>query len=196
MTDVTTLPQIADADMPLAFAYVWLPGINGGPASQWKIPLPSLGSGGGGTGQITVKEGGVQVSAAVTALNFNGLDAEVVNGQANITAPAPFDNTQNDARLDALESNPGGSGTAVGQEWTLNWNLDSVVHIAARVAMTISQGNPKIGTGSLTYAKSTSAAPGTFAPTSLPATLEVGAWLQVTAADVSGFCATNLIRTA
>jgi hypothetical protein len=62
--------------------------------------------------------------------------------------------------------------------------------------MTISQGNAQIGTGTLAYAKSTSGAPDTFSATTLPATLQAGAWLKVTASAVTGFVATHLVRTA
>lgn len=85
---------------------------------------------------------------------------------------------------------------AVRDEWTPNFNDDGDVYIPARVAMTVGQGNAKIGTGTLTFAKSTNAAPSTFSSTTLPATLEAGAWLKVTAASVSGFVATHLKRTA
>jgi hypothetical protein len=82
------------------------------------------------------------------------------------------------------------------QEWAPNFTADGSVYIPADEAMTISQGNAAIGTGTLTYEKSTNAAPGTFASTTLPATLEAGAWLRVIATGVSGFRATHLVRTA
>jgi hypothetical protein len=81
-------------------------------------------------------------------------------------------------------------------EWTPNFAADGVVYIPAAEAMTIGQGNGAIGTGTLVFTKSTAAAPGTFAATSLPATLEAGAWLKVAAAGVSGFVATHLKRVA
>jgi hypothetical protein len=62
--------------------------------------------------------------------------------------------------------------------------------------MTVDQGNAAIGTGALAYSKSTAAAPSTFTSTSLPATLEAGAWLKVSASSVTGFVATHLKRTA
>jgi hypothetical protein len=82
------------------------------------------------------------------------------------------------------------------QEWAPNFTADGSVYIPADEAMTISQGNAAIGTGALTYEKSTNAAPGTFSSTTLPATLEAGAWLRVIATGVSGFRATHLVRTA
>jgi hypothetical protein len=82
------------------------------------------------------------------------------------------------------------------QEWAPNFTADGSVYIPADEAMTISQGNAEIGTGTLTYEKSTNAAPGTFSSTTLPATLEAGAWLRVIATGVSGFRATHLVRTA
>ena len=87
-------------------------------------------------------------------------------------------------------------GTSTTQEWAPNFTAAADMYIPATVAMTIGQGNAKIGTGTLAYAKSTNAAPSTFASTTLPATLEAGAWLKVTASAVTGFVATHLVRTA
>lgn len=85
---------------------------------------------------------------------------------------------------------------AVSGEWVPNFTAAGDVYIAADTAMTISQGNAAIGIGTLAYEKSTNAAPGTFSSTTLPATLEAGAWLKVTASAVTGFVATHLKRTA
>jgi hypothetical protein len=81
------------------------------------------------------------------------------------------------------------------QEWAPNFSSDGEVYIPAVQAMTIDQGNAKIGTGTITFEKSTNAAPSTFSSTTLPATLQAGAWLRVIAAGVSGFVATHLKRT-
>lgn len=82
------------------------------------------------------------------------------------------------------------------QEWAPNWNIDLDLYIPAIEAMTISQGNPAIGIGDLAYEKSTTADPDTFSSTTLPVTLEAGAWLKVSATGVDTFLATHLIRTA
>lgn len=82
------------------------------------------------------------------------------------------------------------------EEWAPNFTAAGDMYIPADAAMTIIQGNAKIGTGTLAYAKSTNAAPGTFTSTTLPATLEAGAWLKITASGVTGFVATHLRRTA
>jgi hypothetical protein len=82
------------------------------------------------------------------------------------------------------------------QEWAPNFSSDGELYIPALVAMTIDQANAEIGTGTITYEKSTSGAPSTFNSTTLPATLQAGAWLRVMAAGVSGFVATHLRRTA
>jgi len=87
-----------------------------------------------------------------------------------------------------------GSSTTGVQEWAPNWTGDASWYLPADVAMTIEQGVAKIGTGTLAFAKSTAAAPGTFTTATLPVTLEAGAWLRVTASGVSGFCATHLRR--
>lgn len=81
-------------------------------------------------------------------------------------------------------------------DWTPNFIAPGSVYIPALVAMTIDAGNPPIGSGTLAYAKSTTAAPGTFTSTTLPATLQAGAWLQVTASNIVGFVSAHLRRTA
>jgi hypothetical protein len=88
------------------------------------------------------------------------------------------------------------SATLQAAEWAPNFTAAGDVYIPAVVAMTIDQGNAAIGTGTLAYAKSTTAAPGTFTSTTLPATLQAGAWLKVTASAITGFVATHLKRTA
>lgn len=82
------------------------------------------------------------------------------------------------------------------QRWTINFTADGDAYIAADVAMTIDVGVAAIGTGTLAYEKSTAAAPSTFSATSLPATLEAGAWLKVSVSSLSGFKAVELKRTA
>lgn len=82
------------------------------------------------------------------------------------------------------------------KEWAPNFTAAGDVYIPAIVAMTIDQGNAAIGTGTIAFSKSTAAAPSTFASTTLPATLEQGAWLKVSASAVTGFVATHLKRTA
>lgn len=78
----------------------------------------------------------------------------------------------------------------------VNFTAAADAYIPARVAQTIAQGNAPIGTGSLAYAKSTAAQPSTFTTTTLPATLEAGAWLKVSASAVTGFVAADLYRSA
>jgi hypothetical protein len=82
------------------------------------------------------------------------------------------------------------------KEWTITFTSAGDAYIPALVAMTIDAGNAAIGTGTLAYAKSTSAAPGTFSSTTLPATLQAGAWLKVSASAITGFVAASLKRTA
>lgn len=82
------------------------------------------------------------------------------------------------------------------QRWTVNFTANGDAYIPADVAMTIDAGVAAIGTGTLAYEKSTAAAPSTFSSTSLPATLEAGAWLKVTVSSLTGFKAVELKRTA
>lgn len=88
-----------------------------------------------------------------------------------------------------------GGATAL-QEWAPNFTAAGDLYIPVPDAMTVDQGNAAIGTGTITFAKSTAAAPSTFSAATLPVTLEAGAWLKVTAASVTGFVATHLVRTA
>lgn len=81
------------------------------------------------------------------------------------------------------------------QTWTPQFTSDSQTRIYADEAMTIAQQSTS-GTGSVAYTKSTNAAPGTFSSTTLPTSLEAGAWLKVTASSVSTFYAVHLKRTA
>lgn len=78
----------------------------------------------------------------------------------------------------------------------INFTADADAYVPAYEAMTVNLSVAKIGTGTLSYAKSTAAAPGTFTSTSLPATLEVGAWLKVTLTGCTSFAAIALRRTA
>jgi hypothetical protein len=82
------------------------------------------------------------------------------------------------------------------QRWTINFTADGDAYIAADVAMTIDAGVAAIGTGTLSYEKSTTATPGTFTSTTLPATLQAGAWLKVSVSSLVGFKAVELKRTA
>lgn len=82
------------------------------------------------------------------------------------------------------------------QRWNFNFTANGDAYIAADVAMTIDAGVAAIGTGTLAYEKSTTAAPSTFSSTTLPATLEAGAWLKVSVSGISGFKAVELKRTA
>lgn len=108
-----------------------------------------------------------------TARNINGVPFD---GTTNITIP---------------------TGAAISDiALPVNFTAAADAYIPARVAQTIAQGNAPIGTGTLAYAKSTAAAPSTFTTTTLPATLEAGAWLRVTASAVTGYVAVDLYRSA
>lgn len=82
------------------------------------------------------------------------------------------------------------------EQWNIVFTSAGDAYIAAGEAMTIDQGNAKIGTGTLTYEKSTTAAPATFSSTTLPATIQAGAWLKISASAITGFVAAHLKRTA
>lgn len=78
----------------------------------------------------------------------------------------------------------------------INFTANGDGYIAAGVAMTLRLGNAPLGTGTLAYAKSTAAAPSTFTSTTLPVTLEAGAWLKVTASGVGDKLAVHFFRSA
>lgn len=78
--------------------------------------------------------------------------------------------------------------------WDFNFTADGDGYIRANEAMTVTLGGT-IGTGTLAYAKSTAGAPSTFNATTLPATLEAGAFLKVTVSGLSGFVALQIVRT-
>jgi hypothetical protein len=90
----------------------------------------------------------------------------------------------------------GSAWNKMGQEWAVNFTSDGDAYIPVQFATVIAQANAQIGTGTLAYEKSTNAAPGTFSSTTLPATLEAGAWLKISASGVSGFVATHLRRAS
>jgi hypothetical protein len=82
------------------------------------------------------------------------------------------------------------------QKWSINFTANGDAYIPAYEAMTVDLGTAAIGTGTLAYEKSTTAAPGTFSSTTLPAALQAGAWLKVTVSSITGFKAVELKRTA
>jgi hypothetical protein len=82
------------------------------------------------------------------------------------------------------------------QRWTINFTANGDAYIPADVAMTIDAGVAAIGTGTLAYEKSTTASPSTFSSTSLPVTLQAGAWLKVSVSGLTGFKVVELKRTA
>ena len=78
---------------------------------------------------------------------------------------------------------------------TFNFSADGEARFRADVAMTLTQ-QATSGTGTVAYEKSTAAAPAVFGATASPVTLEAGAWLKVSSADVDTIFAVHLKRTA
>lgn len=105
------------------------------------------------------------------------------------------DNTSLAGALQELETAIEGAASGDVLEWMPNFTDDGEVRIYASEAMTITQQGTS-GTGSVSYEKSTSAAPSAFSSTSSPITLESGAWLKVIASSVSTIYAVALKRTA
>lgn len=119
--------------------------------------------------------------------------AAIASGASAADAAEAAANAYTDVAIAGVGS---GDPLAMPAEWTPNFSADADLYIPAAVAMTIDEGNAPLGTGSLAYEKSTTAAPGIFSSTTLPATLQAGAWLKVTATGVGSFLAAHLVRTA
>ena len=79
-------------------------------------------------------------------------------------------------------------------EWVPNFTAAGEVRIYANNAMTVTEQGTS-GTGTVTYEKSTAAAPDTFAATTSPITLEMGAWLKVIATSVTTMFAVALQKS-
>ena len=111
------------------------------------------------------------------------------------SSSSSFDETTWTPDTDALIISETGSRGLNAFDYALNFTIDNAVYIPAQEAMTIALGVAPIGTGALSYAKSTAAAPESFATTSLPATVEAGAWLRVSATGVISYLAVHLVRS-
>jgi hypothetical protein len=136
-----------------------------------------LATGGGGLTQE-------QVEDAVAALAVAGTNMTITY---NDTTPSlTFDATA--------------AGIAVTDEThVINFTANGDGYFYAYEAMTLDLAhgtNAKIGTGTVAYAKSTTAAPSTFNSATLPVTLQADAWLKVTISGITGFVALALRRTA
>lgn len=136
----------------------------------------------------------VQVSGAGSLANDSVTNAKLANmAQATIKGRAAGAGTGDPADLSATQVR---TVLLDMQRWTVNFTSNGDAYIPADVAMTVDAGVTAIGTGTLAYEKSTAAAPSTFASTSLPATLEAGAWLKVSVSSLTGFKVVELKRTA
>jgi hypothetical protein len=135
---------------------------------------------------ITGIEGGSDYYAAVTYV------VSGAPGDRLVLGPVTAGSTDISGAVDPIVE----AAVDLAAEWAPNFSDDGDVYIPAVEAMTVDEANAPVGTGTLAYEQSTAAAPDTFAATALPATLEAGAWLKVSATGVSGFLAAHLKRTA
>jgi hypothetical protein len=137
---------------------------------------------------------GKQPSGAYAAAghNHDGTYAPAAHNHDGAYAPLDHDHA---AELAALELELTAAIIARDQ-WAPNWTADGSFKLPIFEAMTVSQGNAAVGAGTITFEKSTAAAPNVFVATALPVALEAGAWLKVTAVDVIDHLATHLKRTA
>lgn len=115
--------------------------------------------------------------------------AGVANGGPNADGQYPF--TQPDGTT-VLVACPAWFAARSAWNETFQFNGNGSLMCAAPRAMSIIAGGAKIGSGAITYAKSTAAAPATFAAAALPFKVEAGAYVRVTAADVADFVAVSL----
>jgi hypothetical protein len=163
------IPDLDEGYVALGDELVHVVDTNGNSRRMTLAAAVAAGGGGGGGGGLTAEDVRDTIGAALVA----GTDMKIVVSDAGDTI------------------------TLIGlQEWAPNLTDDAVCYIPAIAAMTIGQGNAMIGSATRTIEKSTAAAPDTFAATALPAALEAGAWLKLTYADVVGFAADHLVRTA
>jgi hypothetical protein len=164
------------------------------PASGDLIPIVDISdttdSAQGTTKKIAVSDlvsGGVVPDDSVTNAKLANMAQSTIKGRAAGAGTGdPTDLSASQVRSILLEM----------QRWVINFTANGDAYIAADVAMTIDVGVTAIGTGTLAYEKSTTATPSTFSSTSLPATLQAGAWLKITVSGISGFKVVELKRTA
>lgn len=148
-----------------------------------------------GAGSIGVDNSTIEISGGNLRAKDDGItNAKLANmAQSTIKGRAAGAGTGDPADLSASQVR---SILLDMQRWAINFTADGDAYIAADVAMTVDVGVAAIGTGTLAYEKSTTAAPSTFSSTTLPATLQAGAWLKVSVSSLSGFKAVELKRTA
>ena len=196
MTKISDLAPLAGADVDSANDLVPIVDVSEAGVARNKNITPDQ-------FKTALSLGALAYLDTVSNAEWSGADLSIANGGTGAsTAGAARTNLDvySKAEVDSAVAGAGGGAevpaTHAPQQWTPNFTAAADVYIPANVAMTIAQGNAKIGTGTLAFAKSTAAAPGTFSSTTLPATLEAGAWLKVTASAVTGFVATHLVRSA
>lgn len=129
-------------------------------------------------------------SATAAAASASSASTSATSASTNATAAAA---SASAAAASAANAEAWAALTSL--DYALTFVSAGSAYIPAQAAMTLAQGTAAIGTGTLAYAKSTAAAPSTFTDTTLPVALEAGAWLRVTATGVSGFVATQIVRT-
>ena len=159
-TSVNVLGDLADVDLTgLADGYT----LKWDSSNQVWYPAPDI--------DTDTDEGALALSQ-LQDVDLTGLaDGFVLKWDASnqLWYPAPDGN-----------SSAGAGGGGVGLPLTFNFAGESTAYFYADEAMTLTQ-QATLGTGAVSYEKSTNAAPSTFSSTSSPVTLEQGAWLKVVA---------------
>lgn len=162
---------------------------------------------GAGTGDPTdLTAAQVKTILAIAPSDVTGFDTQVRTSRLDQMAAPTADVSLNSHKLTSVTDPSGAQDAATKayvdsqikllQKWALNFTANGDAYIPAYEAMTVDVGTVAIGTGTLAYEKSTTASPGTFSSTSLPATLQAGAWLKVSVSSLTGFKAVELKRTA
>jgi chemotaxis protein histidine kinase CheA len=137
-------------------------------------------------------------SAAAASATSAGtsLDGAVAAQIAAETSANASETSRSSAAVSETNAEAAAAQVLASWQYALNYAADSDIYLPADIAMTVDLGAPTIGTGTLAYAASTAAAPTTFSTVSLPADLEAGSWLRVSATGVSGFLAAHVQRVA
>lgn len=154
----------------------------------------TLGDGNGGVyiwseGNLTADDGQLYIRPSAVSNRSGRWILAIGRGIQGVQG---IQGNRGDQGVQGVQGNVGPAG----YDYAISFVTVGSAYIPTDVAVTLAQGNAQIGTGTITFAKSTAAAPNTFTTTTLPTALEAGAWLRVSATGVTGYVATHVKRTS